>query len=250
MPDISRITLPSGSTYDIKDAVARQQIAGGVSFIGVTTTALTDGASTNPITINGESYTASNGDLVVYGDAEFIFGSANIWYKFGDTGDLGDLAYKDSASGTYTPAGSVTLTNTNTTATVAPAASGEATYTPQATIGAPTISVATAGATASIANPTSQTVAKTVIAAAPGETAPSNAVVYYSVSGETLSLYQLGYTTGDSITTTSVTVKTGDAAYEASAPSYTGTPVRLETGNISVPSSASFSGTQDTITVS
>lgn len=33
MPDISKIKLPSGSTYDIKDAVARQMISGGVSFI-------------------------------------------------------------------------------------------------------------------------------------------------------------------------------------------------------------------------
>lgn len=32
MPDISKITLPSGSTYDIKDEVARQMISGGVSF--------------------------------------------------------------------------------------------------------------------------------------------------------------------------------------------------------------------------
>ena len=33
MADISKITLPSGTTYDIKDAVARQAIAGGVAFI-------------------------------------------------------------------------------------------------------------------------------------------------------------------------------------------------------------------------
>ena len=32
-PEISKIQLPSGNTYDIKDAVARQMIAGGVSFI-------------------------------------------------------------------------------------------------------------------------------------------------------------------------------------------------------------------------
>ena len=33
MPDISKIKLPSGNTYDIKDAVAREMISGGVSFI-------------------------------------------------------------------------------------------------------------------------------------------------------------------------------------------------------------------------
>lgn len=33
MAEISKITLPSGNTYDIKDAVARQAIAGGITFV-------------------------------------------------------------------------------------------------------------------------------------------------------------------------------------------------------------------------
>ena len=33
MAEISKITLPSGNTYDIKDATARQMISGGVSFV-------------------------------------------------------------------------------------------------------------------------------------------------------------------------------------------------------------------------
>ena len=37
MADISKITLPSGNTYDIKDAVARQAIAGGIGFVIVWT---------------------------------------------------------------------------------------------------------------------------------------------------------------------------------------------------------------------
>ena len=32
MADISKITLPSGNTYDIKDATARSMIAGGITF--------------------------------------------------------------------------------------------------------------------------------------------------------------------------------------------------------------------------
>lgn len=35
MPDISKITLPSGNTYDIKDAVARELIAGGQTITAV-----------------------------------------------------------------------------------------------------------------------------------------------------------------------------------------------------------------------
>ena len=84
-----------------------------------------------------------------------------------------------NSSGTYTPAGSISLTNSNKTATVSKAASGDATYTPEGTVAAPTISIQTAGSTTTIKNPTSVTVAKTVVTAAPGATAPANNLTYY-----------------------------------------------------------------------
>ena len=122
MPDISQITLPSGTTYNIKDAEARQSIAGGVTFRGMTSTVLTDGSSTNPITIGGESYTAVNGDLVIYESREFLFSTSdNKWHEFGNVSGLGELAYKDSATGAFTPSGSVSkpgVTITPSTATI------------------------------------------------------------------------------------------------------------------------------------
>ena len=305
MPDISFLTLPSGTTYSLKDAEARSQIAaltGGdaVVFVGVSSTALTDGGNETP-TVGGETKTPATGQLFFYGTQEFIYGDDSKWHALGSLDTLGDLAYKDSASGSYTPAGtvsqptftgssstvtitatdntsgnyqpkgtvsqptftgssttstgtftpsgSVSFTNTNKTATVSKASSGTATYTPEGSVSTPTISVATAGSTTTIKNPTSQTVAKTIAVAAPGATAPANAVTYYSVANETLSLYQIGYTTGDSITTSNVTVKTGDAAYESTQPTFTGTGARLVTGNISVPSSASFTGTEGSVSV-
>lgn len=356
MADISKIKLPNGNEYNIKDAVAREIAAGGLQFRGVTTTELTDGAATTSYKIGTNTLTAANGDLVVYGNKEFVFSTTdNKWHELGDNTSLKNLAYKDSASGsftpagtvskptfsgsssnvtitattnasgnyqpagtvsqptftgsettstgsftpagsvtvttnttenktaavspaasgtatytpggsvaaptftgtqatisssaTYTPAGSISLSTTNKTATVSKASSGDATYTPQGSVSAPTISVSTAGSTTTIKNPTSVTVAKTVVAAAPGATAPSNSIIYYAYSTETetLSLYQLGYTTGASITTANVTVKNGDAAYTASQPTFTGTGARLVTGNIAVPSSATFTGTEDTI---
>lgn len=179
MAEISQITLPSGTTYDLKDTVARQAASGGITLKGVTTTELVDEATTNPITINGESYTAVAQDAVFYGKKEFVFDGTK-WHEFGDMSGLGDLATKDNASGTFTP---------------------------QGTVSQPTISVATAG--------TTETFATSVDTAAPGATAPSNAITYYSVSNEVLSLYQIGYSTD--------TAKTGDASYNASAPTFTGT---------------------------
>lgn len=312
MPNqISKITLPSGTTYDIKDATARnaiESLVGGnvISFGGVSSTLLTDGGTQKP-TIDGSPVDPTLGQLYFYGTSEFIWGNDNKWQELGDLTSLGDLAYKDEASGSYTPEGTVsqptftgssstvtitsasnsngnyqpagsisggaftgssttftgsftpqgdvtttTATTENKTATVSKASSGTATYTPEGSVAAPTISVATAGATTTIKNPTAVTVAKTVAVAAPGATAPANSLTYYSVANETLSLYQIGYTTGDSITTENKTVKTGDASYSASAPTFTGTGARLVTGNIAVPKTytSTFTGTSGSVSTS
>ena len=343
--ELSKIKLPSGTEYTLKDSQARTDIANiktsitqAMHFIGVTTTALSDGATTSPIKIDNVDVTPAQGDVVIYGTTgangaapkEYVWNGTK-WSELGSTGSLKSLAFKDSASGKvtptgsvsstftgssstvtittadntsgnyqpkgtvtvstnattnktatvspvsgtvtytpagtintpvftgtaatinstgkFTPAGSVALTNTNKTATVSADTSGDVTYTPEGTVAAPAISVKTAGSTTTIKNPTSTTCAKTVVAAAPGASAPANSITYYSVSGETLSLYQLGYTTGDSITTSNVTVKNGDAAYQATAPKFTGTGKRLVTSNIPVPTSASFTGTEGNLAV-
>ena len=103
-PTISQIKLPSGNIYDIKDATAREAIAaleGGSYFLGVTTTAIIDGSTTNPITIDGQSVTAKNGNMVVYGSGEFVWSGESAtghWVEFGDLSTLGALAYKDTVS--------------------------------------------------------------------------------------------------------------------------------------------------------
>lgn len=253
MADISQIKLPNGTTYNIKDANARERIEALESFttyLGVTTTALTDGATTNPITINGQNVTAQSGNIVLYGNQEFIFDGTH-WNQFGDLSSLGSLAYKNTASGSFTPAGtvsqpsftgdtmnstgsftpagSVKLANSNKTAAVSAAESGAVTYTPDGTVAAPTISVKTAGTTTTVNSITNV------------GTLPN-----YTVSGEVLTLTQGTLPTKGK----NQTVKTGDAAYQATAPEFTGTGVRLVTGNISVPTSASFSGTAGAVSVS
>ena len=124
---ISSLTVPvnvSGTitnvTYDIKDAEARSRISElgkALYWMGVTTTALTDGATTNPITINDESVTASAGGVAQYNGTEFAFDGTN-WQLLGD-GTLGSLAYQNSASASYTPAGTISVTDgSDTTDTV------------------------------------------------------------------------------------------------------------------------------------
>lgn len=124
--------------YEIVDKQGREQIsintnniddlydivAGGVHYRGKTTSNVFDGANVNPIIINGETYTAQAGDLIIKDvegreSLEFVF-DGTIWSELGSTGVLGTLAYKDNANTQYKPKGSVTttLSQTNTQATL------------------------------------------------------------------------------------------------------------------------------------
>lgn len=61
MPDISKITLPSGNSYDIKDTTARQMISGGISYIiawdGTSTPVVGDIPAGVKVKYNGTTYT-------------------------------------------------------------------------------------------------------------------------------------------------------------------------------------------------
>ena len=156
-PLISQVTLPNGTTYDIKDGWSRDQIAaiyelieGGVNFIGVVADApahqITDGDTTNPITVKDgastKSVTATAGDIVIQGTTEFIFDGA-AWREFGDITGLGDLAFADTASGPFTPAGTVskpTFTGSQSTVTITAADNTSGNYQPKGTVSQPTFS--------------------------------------------------------------------------------------------------------------
>lgn len=77
---------------ELKEAI--EEGGGGSGNIYRTTTALTDGATTNPITVDGESVTVESGDFAIYNTQEFIFDGTQ-WNLLGDRVGLGDLAYMD-----------------------------------------------------------------------------------------------------------------------------------------------------------
>lgn len=244
MADISKITLPSGTTYNIKDATARANVAalsGALTFLGTTTTKLTDGATTAPITIGESSITPKAGNVVIYGNSEFVWSAAESkWREFGSTGSLKALAFKDNASASYTPGGSVsqpTFTGTKETisskftpaGTVAISkGTGTANYTPAGTVSKPTVTVEMN--TASV-KPFGS--AGTL----PSCTLPSMSA---TVSGETLALsWSAGSFSAGSLPTagTAVTVATTVKTATASQPTFTGTGAELI---------ATFTGTQGT----
>ena len=163
MADISQIKLPNNVTYDIKDAGAREligQLDNRKSFLGVTTSNISDGSTTNPIVINGENVTAVAGNTCTKGSKEFIW-NGTAWQEFGDLSSLGALAYKDSASGTFTPAGSVSrptfegssLTSTGSftptgSVSISTSTEGTTNYTPAGSVSVtPSVSLTTTSVT-------------------------------------------------------------------------------------------------------
>lgn len=115
--EITKLTVPvdvsgvvTNVTYDIKDATARQMIAdlgNALYWVGVTTTELTNGATTNPITVGGESVTARVGAIAQYDGEEFAW-NGTAWQSLGRQ-DFGDLAFKNSVEATYTPQGTINI---------------------------------------------------------------------------------------------------------------------------------------------
>lgn len=71
MADISKITLPSGNTYDIKDATARQMISGGVSFNVV--------------------WTQADYENTTVGDVSQVPAGVTVYYNSGASSSIGTL---------------------------------------------------------------------------------------------------------------------------------------------------------------
>lgn len=119
MADISKITLPNNTTYNIKDSTARTDItniknvlgtltgANAVVFRGVSTTALTDGGDENP-TVNESAVTSKRiGDVYFYGTHQFIYGADSKWHQLGSLDILGDFAYVSQGWVAVTPQGTI-----------------------------------------------------------------------------------------------------------------------------------------------
>jgi hypothetical protein len=262
-PTLKQLTLPSGNTYWFKDDEVRQWIGDGSTsgaekrlsdaeseisklsnathWLGITTTTLTDGSTTNPITINGNSVTAVSGDIVQDSNGqEYIFNGTS-WQAFGGSiGSLKAFAYVDTGTVTITPKGSNASSSVSGTCAVTPSGSigvgsGTANYTPAGSVSAPAITVESAGTTAKVTGITNV-----------------GSMPTYTVSNEVLTITAGSTPTAD----TEKTFKTGDASYSASAPTFSGTAVDLEftgtssSGTISGTAAAqTFTGTEESHTV-
>lgn len=258
----TKVKLLDGSYAEVCDMVARSAITGGTYFLGITSTALTDGSSTNPITISDESVMAENGNVVAYGNKEFVWSASDSqWHELGDLTNLGSLALKDTADGSYTPAGTVSKPDIDVTVT--PVTISE--FATAGSVTAGTANVPTAvSVTAGTANvPTAVSVTAGTANVPTAVTLPTLAT---TMNGTTLEFaWTAGsVTAGTAGTPTAVSVTAGTAGTPTTVsvtPGTAGTPtaVTLPTSkSTSVASTVAaelheaptFNGTQTTITVS
>lgn len=284
---LKTITLPSGTTYELWDTDAHnkissleEQITAVFKWLGVTTTPLTDGATTNPIVIGGNSVTATTGGVAQYQSLEFVF-NGTAWQAFGEAGSFGALAFKDTASASYTPGGTIsatfngtagsfattitpsgtvskpTFTGTSGTVTVsgnmsgASAAittgTGSANYTPSGTVSQPTFTgndVTFSGTfkpSGTVSTPTI-TVTPTTTTVKEISSLGSLPSLSFTVSAEDL---KIDWNAGATPTSSSKTVATGISSATSTQPTFTGTSSSISTsgkatGTVSKPT---FSGT-------
>ena len=71
--------VTGGSVY----SAINEAVSSVLKMQGTTTTAISDGGTTNPIVIDGSSYTAKKGDVVMYRNKEFWW-TGSAWEELGD----------------------------------------------------------------------------------------------------------------------------------------------------------------------
>lgn len=296
---ITQVTLPTGNTYELIDENARKTITDinttvntmskYTSFLGVVSsdTNISDGSTNAIVNIDGTNITATTGNIVIKTVSttagrmaqEFIW-IGSKWQLFGDISaeNLGNLAYKNSATSTANFIKTITIDDTQTTAV-----SVTTSYQPQGNIeltqSSINISLATTSTTPTsttnywVYNPaenisitaakpgiTSSSVINSVIGrnlisslthAVPNNNAPTNGFgTYVNANNESHTL-NFNYIVSSKENSISATT-TIDAVTTVSAPSvtYSGTTRYIKYITVTNTTAATFTGTTKTITSS
>lgn len=232
MPDISRIKLPSGNVYDIKDAVAREIISGGVSFIigwdGISIPDVTKIPEGIVVTYNGTSYTGTLAADDARPGAFYLVRSSTLagvsdhydeyvpvgesgsraWEKIGDTQiDLSDIVTDvDLSKATDTVIGSdATFKITQPTITLAEdATNGNVSYVKGGTT---KYMAATASGTA--VTPSTTNVKATASGTAVGANGTANAITGFPNATTDTFVKSVSAETGKNLVTTSIVPTNG-----------------------------------------
>jgi hypothetical protein len=128
----TKASVPSTKTATVNITAADLGLTNAMHFLGTTTTVLTDGSKTNPITISSASVTAVSGDVVLYGSQEYVF-NGSAWELFGGEGSYALNSVTITGSGALGGGGNLTgdrtithnaITRSDSTSAASPAVGG------------------------------------------------------------------------------------------------------------------------------
>lgn len=111
--DKGTFTANASSDATIDITAADLGLSSAMKFLGVTTTAISDGSTTNPITIGGSSVTAVAGNVVLYGSLEFVW-TGSAWELLGQDGSYALNSVTVTGDGVLSGGGNLTTNRTIT----------------------------------------------------------------------------------------------------------------------------------------
>ena len=265
--NITGATITSALGYTPLAQTDIEGLTGAMHYVGSTTATVTNGSTTKPsdITGTGASGALASGDVVISGENEFVWNGSK-WQEFGSTGSLKALAFKDNATASYQPAGSLTITlptaSKNVVSSVSTASknvvSSVSTGSVNSTTGVTTATTVVTGVTTAAQTIVTgvTTAAETVITGTSVAnevmsftTASINKVTAVStVSKNVVSSVKTASVNSTTVTTTATTVVT--AVSTAAQTMVTDITTAAQTMVTGQPTTKTFTGTTATITVS
>ena len=205
-------------------------LSAAIIFLGTTTSDISDGSATNPITIGGKSVTATNGNVVLYDGKEFIW-TGSLWELFGDEGSYALKTVSISAGTGLTGGGNLSANRTLSLATSGVTAgsygpSANASPAHSGTFSVPYVTVDTYGRVTSASTKTITLPAAPTLSGGSAAAADATVVGGVTVSGHTVTVGKKTLTAGSNVTITGaadkITIAATDTTYGTATTSANG----------------------------
>lgn len=99
-------TANASSNVEINITASDLGLSAAMKFIGTSSTTITDGATTSPITVNNSSVTPASGNVVLYGNKEFVW-TGSLWEELGNEGSYALSSVTITGTGALSGGGSL-----------------------------------------------------------------------------------------------------------------------------------------------
>lgn len=105
------VTSINGKTGAVQITASDLGLSGAMRFLGTSATNIVDNSTTQTISVNGSTITAQNGNVVLYGNKEFVWNNT-FWEELGDEGSHALKSVKIEGTGYLTGGGTLEANRT------------------------------------------------------------------------------------------------------------------------------------------